>query len=52
MIDNEATLKRFERKNGNIALIPENDKYSPIIVNNLDNFSIIGKALGVFRWYN
>lgn len=52
MIDNEATLKRFERKNGNISLIPENDNYSPIKVNNLDNFSIIGKALGVFRWYN
>jgi len=52
MIDNEATLKRFERKNGNISLIPENDNYSPINVNNLDNFSIIGKALGVFRWYN
>ncbi|PIQ08327.1 MAG: repressor LexA [Ignavibacteriales bacterium CG18_big_fil_WC_8_21_14_2_50_31_20] len=52
MIDNEATLKRFERKNGNISLIPENDNYSPINVHNLDNFSIIGKALGVFRWYN
>ncbi|MBU0474290.1 MAG: transcriptional repressor LexA [Bacteroidetes bacterium] len=52
MIDNEATLKRFERKNGIISLIPENDNYSPIILNNLDNFSIIGKALGVFRWYN
>jgi len=52
MIDNEATLKRFERKNGNITLIPENDNYSPIKVNNLNNFSIVGKALGVFRWYN
>jgi len=52
MIENEATLKRFERKNGNISLIPENDNYSPINVHNLDNFSIIGKALGVFRWYN
>ena len=52
MLDNEATLKRFERKNGNISLIPENDKYEPIVINKLDNFSIIGKALGVFRWYN
>jgi repressor LexA len=52
MLENEATLKRFERKNGNISLIPENDKYSPIAINKSDNFSIIGKALGVFRWYN
>lgn len=52
MIENEATLKRFERKNGKVSLIPENDNYSPILVNKEDNFSIIGKALGVFRWYN
>lgn len=52
MIENEATLKRFERKKGAITLIPENDNYSPIKINKTDNFSIIGKALGVFRWYN
>jgi repressor LexA len=52
MLENEATLKRFERKNGNISLLPENDKYNPIVVNKSDNFSIVGKALGVFRWYN
>lgn len=52
LIDNEATLKRFERKKGNISLIPENDNYTPIAINKNDNFSIVGKALGVFRWYN
>jgi len=52
LLGNEATLKRFERKNGKIALIPENDKYDKIKVNEEDDFSIIGKALGVFRWYN
>ncbi len=52
MIENEATLKRFQRKNGGISLLPENDNYSPIIINKSDNFSIVGKALGVFRWYN
>ncbi len=52
MIDNEATLKRFNRNNGNILLMPENDKYTPIAINKSDNFSIVGKALGVFRWYN
>jgi len=52
LLDNEATLKRLNRQNGNISLIPENDKYSPILINKSDNFSIVGKALGVFRWYN
>ncbi|MCF6268455.1 MAG: transcriptional repressor LexA [Melioribacteraceae bacterium] len=52
LLDNEATLKRFKRINGNILLLPENDKYNPIVINKSDNFSIIGKALGVFRWYN
>jgi len=52
LLDNEATLKRYKRIDGNISLMPENDNYSPIAVNKSDNFSIVGKALGVFRWYN
>jgi len=52
LLDNEATLKRYKRIDGNISLIPENDNYSPIAINKSDNFSIVGKALGVFRWYN
>ena len=30
MIDDEATVKRFSRKNGHIWLLPENDDYEPI----------------------
>lgn len=52
LLGTEATLKRFERKNNNITLIPENAKYDKIHINGSDNFSIVGKALGVFRWYN
>jgi len=52
MIENEATLKRFKKLKDRIELIPENENYSPIIVNNTENFSILGKALGIFRWYN
>lgn len=52
LLDNEATLKRYKRINGNISLMPENDNYSAIAINKSDNFSIVGKALGVFRWYN
>ncbi len=52
LLDNEATLKRYKRINGNISLMPENDNYNPIAIDKSDNFSIVGKALGVFRWYN
>lgn len=52
MVDDETTVKRFFRKNDKIQLIPENENYLPLIINNRDNFSIIGRVLGVFRWFN
>lgn len=52
LLEDEATMKRFEIENGKIQLIPENEKYEPILVNNPENFSIIGKVIGVFRSYN
>jgi repressor LexA len=52
MLGDEATLKRFEKNQAIVKLIPENDNYQPIIVNNSSDFSIIGKVAGVMRWYN
>lgn len=52
MLEDEATLKRYELKNDTVYLKPENQNYSPIVVKNREDFSIIGKVLGVFRWYN
>jgi repressor LexA len=52
LLDNEATVKRFSNKNNQITLMPENENYKPIEVNNSSEFSIIGKVLGVFRWFN
>lgn len=52
MIDNEATVKRFSNKRGKIQLLPENDNYKPIDINFSENFSIIGKVVGIMRWYN
>lgn len=52
LLGTEATLKRFERKNKNLALIPENEKYPKINISDTDDFSIVGKAIGVFRLYN
>ncbi len=52
MLHDEATLKRYQRKGTVVQLIPENTNYNVIEVNNMEEFSIIGRVLGVFRWYN
>jgi repressor LexA len=51
-IGDEATVKRFQAKAGHIQLIPANTKYKPITVNDVDNFAVIGKVVGVMRWLN
>lgn len=52
MLDGEATVKTFEKKNNNIKLIPGNTKYEPIEVDFNKEFSIVGKVVGVMRWLN
>lgn len=52
MIDDEATVKKFEKKNNKIRLLPENDNYAPIEVEDTKEFAIIGKVIGVVRWMN
>jgi len=52
MLDDEVTVKSIELKNGKISLIPKNDSYQPIQVENNNSFSIIGKVKGVVRWLN
>lgn len=52
LIGDEATLKRFEQKDNKIHLIPENDSFQTIVLNNREDFSIVGKVVGVFRQYN
>lgn len=50
LIDGEATLKRFYRKNNTIRLQPENPAYEPIIIRkNTSDISIIGKVVGIYR---
>jgi repressor LexA len=48
LIENDATIKTFYKENGHIRLQPENDTMDPIIV---DNCSILGKLVGLFRAY-
>jgi len=52
MLEGESTLKRFEKNSQNIRLIPENENYPIISINNNAEFSIIGKVVGLFRSYN
>lgn len=52
LIDDEATVKVFERKNQTIRLLPRNNDYQPIEVNENQNFSVIGKVTGVVRYLN
>lgn len=51
IIGGEATVKRFERKNNSIRLIPENSNYAPIVIKETDEFSIAGKVVGVIRTF-
>lgn len=46
LIDDSATIKRFYKENGHYRLQPENDAFSPIIV---DHVEIIGKVVGLVR---
>jgi repressor LexA len=46
----EVTVKRFHSKNGQVKLIPANAKYQPIEVKDLNEFSVVGKVVGVMRW--
>jgi repressor LexA len=46
MIDGEATVKTFSRKDGHIWLLPANDDFEPI---NGDKCEILGKVTAVLR---
>ena len=49
LLEDEATVKRLSRKNGEIWLLPENDNYQPI---DGMNASILGKVTTVVRTYH
>lgn len=48
VIDGEATLKRFFKKDGTITLKAENEKYAPITVS-AGEFRIAGRVVGLLR---
>ena len=52
LLGDETTMKRFRVNNNDIFLQPENEAYEPIHIKNREDFSIIGKVIGVLRLYN
>lgn len=48
LLEDEATVKRLSRRNGEIWLLPENEDYSPI---DGTYATIMGKVTAVVRWY-
>lgn len=51
-INNEVTVKRFEKGSKTISLIAENQSFEPIIVTPQDDFAIEGLAVGLIRSLN
>ena len=49
MLEDEATVKRFSRRNGHVWLLPENEAYSPI---DGTYASILGRVVAVVRRYD
>ena len=48
-IDDEVTVKTLGSHNGRPALLPANDNFSPIMIENPENFYIEGKFVGLIR---
>ena len=48
LVEDSATVKRFYKEDGHFRLQPENDTMEPIII---DDVSIVGKVIGLFRSY-
>ena len=49
LLGEEATVKRLQRRNGEIWLLPENDAYQPI---DGTHAAVLGKVTAVVRQYN
>ena len=49
LLQDEATMKRFMARDNKIYLMPENEKYNPIEIEDREDFSIIGKVIGVLE---
>ena len=51
ILDGDATLKRYNKINGKLQLLPDNSKYNPINIAESDIISIAGKLVALYRKY-
>jgi len=51
LVDDSATVKTFYKEDGHIRLQPENDTMDPIIVEADEPFQVLGRVIGVLRFY-
>ncbi len=51
LVNNEATIKKYYRKDGRIELHPANETMKPILVSSSDEFRIQGIVAGVIRHF-
>ena len=52
MVDKDTTVKRYAKKKTKIELLPANKDFKPITITAENEFSILGKVVGVYRTYN
>jgi repressor LexA len=45
----EGTVKRYYRRGGSVVLEPANPDFAPTMVNGYEDFTILGRVVGVFR---
>jgi repressor LexA len=45
----DATIKTYTHRDGHVVLVPANPEEHEIVVNDGDDFAIVGKVCGVFR---
>ncbi|OZI22855.1 repressor LexA [Bordetella genomosp. 7] len=48
-LGDDVTVKRLQRRQGRIELLPENPDFSPILVDNTQEFALEGIAVGLIR---
>jgi len=49
LLGDEATVKRFHRRNNVIILQPENDSMQPVKISERSNFKILGRVIATLR---
>jgi repressor LexA len=48
-LGDEATVKRYFERDGQVVLEPANSDFAPMLVNESDDFGVLGRVTGLFR---